>query len=94
VSLDLKKECGTGCQEKGVLKKEESEIQRFSCAPRTSCRGVRPGVAEWRRNKAERRPEGGWKSARVPGPKNGFRIGLIAQRGKRQLSQSERRRQP
>jgi hypothetical protein len=27
-----------------------------------------PGVAEWRRNKAEK-PEGGCKSARDPGPK-------------------------
>lgn len=30
--------------------------------------------------------EGGKQSARVPGPKNEFRIGLIAQRGKRHLS--------
>ena len=72
-------------QEKCVFKRGESEIQRV---PITSypLRLCDVGLLEWWRSNADRTyPKA--ESARVPGPKNGFRIGLIIpQRGKRELS--------
>jgi hypothetical protein len=45
-------------------------------------------LLEWQgKTETQRRQgEGGRKSARVPGPKNGFRIGFIPQRGKKEAA--------